>query len=581
MSERILATTQSQDLVTTTILVDNNAIPGTIKVSQIVIEKEVNRIPTARIVLVDGDPSAEDFPVSNDGLFIPGRQIRVQAGYHSDETTLFDGVIIKHNIKLRANGNAALLLECRDKAFKMTIGRKSRYFYEMKDSEVMEEIIGGYGLNANVSDTQNQHQELVQFQVTDWDFVMVRAEINGLLCFTDDGAVTISKPDLSAEPVTDLVYGATIVDLDAEIDARWQQKGINAVSWDAANQEALDMESVDPAVTLNGNLTPGDLASVGSPESWMLHHGGQVKDHELQAWSDAYWMRTQLAKVRGQVKFTGIPGIKPGVLVNLQGIGERFNGKAFVSGVRHVISDGDWKINAQVGMDPAWFSEKFPVHHQPASGIIPSVGGLHIGLVTQLGEDPEGEGRILVRLPVIDANEQGVWARVASPDAGTDRTVYFRPEIGDEVIVGFLNDDPRHPIVLGVLHSSAKPSPIETTDDNHEKGIITRSQIKIIFNDDTKTLTMETPGERRIVVDDDSGTITIEDSDGNKCVFDSSGITVESNGDINVKATGDLNLEGTNINIKASAQLKGEGSAGAEISSSGTAVLKGSLVQIN
>jgi hypothetical protein len=63
--------------------------------------------------------------------------------------------------------------------------------------------------------------------------------------------------------------------------------------------------------------------------------------------------------------------------------------------------------------------------------------------------------------------------------------------------------------------------------------------------------------------------------------MESSGITLESSGDINVTAGGDLNLEGNNVNIKANAQLKGEGSAGAEISTSGTAVLKGSLVQIN
>jgi hypothetical protein len=62
---------------------------------------------------------------------------------------------------------------------------------------------------------------------------------------------------------------------------------------------------------------------------------------------------------------------------------------------------------------------------------------------------------------------------------------------------------------------------------------------------------------------------------------DSAGIVLESSGDISVKASGDLNLEGANVNIKASAQLKGEGGSGAEISSSGTAVLKGSLVQIN
>ena len=40
-------------------------------------------------------------------------------------------------------------------------------------------------------------------------------------------------------------------------------------------------------------------------------------------------------------------------------------------------------------------------------------------------------------------------------------------------------------------------------------------------------------------------------------------------------------MEGTNVNVKASAQLKAEGSAGAELSSSAVTEVKGSMVNIN
>ncbi len=63
--------------------------------------------------------------------------------------------------------------------------------------------------------------------------------------------------------------------------------------------------------------------------------------------------------------------------------------------------------------------------------------------------------------------------------------------------------------------------------------------------------------------------------------MDSSGIVMESTGDISIKASGDVNIEGTNVSIKANAEFKAEGSAGAEVSTSAIAVLKGSLVQIN
>ncbi len=154
--------------------------------------------------------------------------------------------------------------------------------------------------------------------------------------------------------------------------------------------------------------------------------------------------------------------------------------------------------------------------------------------------------------------------------------------IGDEVIVGFVNDDPRAPIVLGALHSGAKPSPIEPSDDNHEKGIVTRSGMKLLFNDDLNQIDIETPNGNTIKISDDSGSLEIKDENGNAIELNSDGITMSSAKDITLNAaSGDITIEGININLKASAQFTAEGSAGAEVSTSAIAVLKGSLVQIN
>ena len=58
-------------------------------------------------------------------------------------------------------------------------------------------------------------------------------------------------------------------------------------------------------------------------------------------------------------------------------------------------------------------------------------------------------------------------------------------------------------------------------------------------------------------------------------------MTLESSADINIKAIGDVNIEGTNVNLTANAQFKAEGSGGAELSTGATAIIRGSLVQIN
>lgn len=579
-SSGVIQTSKPSDLTTFTVSVDGEAIPGTIQVMSISVSKEINRIPVATIVLKDGDAAAQDFPVSNEELFVPGKEIEIAAGYQSDEETIFKGIVIKHSIKI-TNGTSLLIIECKDEAVKMTIGRKSKYFYESKDSDVFEEILGDYSLDADVEATNFEHAELVQYNSSDWDFMLSRAQANGKLCFVDDGAVKIAKPDIGQSEVETVTFGSSLLDFDAEIDARNQISTATAYSWNQSDQELLEVEGADPGVSLNGDLSSSDLSDVIGLSNYELRHGGSLNDTELQDWADATMLYQQLSKVRGRMRFQGIPAVKPNTILKLEGVGNRFNGNVYVTGVLHTIANGNWVCDAQFGLNPQWFSDTFEISTMPASGLLPAIKGLHIGIVTQLEEDPDGEDRILVKLPIINADEQGVWCRVASLDAGDSRGAFFRPEIEDEVIVGFINEDPNDPVVLGMLHSSAKPAPITASDDNHEKGFITRSEMKLLFDDDKSSIVIETPAGKIVTIDDDAGEIRLEDDNSNIITMNSDGITIESAGDINMTATGDVNIEGMNVSIAANAEFKAEGSAGAEVSTSAIAVLKGSLVQIN
>ncbi len=368
---------------------------------------------------------------------------------------------------------------------------------------------------------------------------------------------------------------------DAEMDARTQVPQVTSQSWNAADQALLEIEGADPALSTNGNLSSSDLASLLDEEDVILKHGGQKKEGALQDWADGKWAYQQLAKTRGRMKFQGIPAVKPGVMLLLEGVGDRFNGKVYISGVRHQITEGNWTIDAQFGLDPQFFSENNDILSPPAAGLNAAIKGLHVGIITQLEGDPEGEDRIMVKIPLINQEEQGIWCRQSCVDAGNERGVTFRPEIEDEVIVGFINEDPNDAVILGVLHSSAKPSPIPGSDDNHEKGIHTREGMKLIFDDDKKSILIETPAGNKLELSEDQGGISMEDENGNKVLMDSNGITLESAKDLVLKATGDVNIEGTNISAAANAQFKAEGSAGAELSTSAVAKVKGSLVQIN
>ena len=576
----VIQTSKSPDLVTFKILTEGDELSKVYQVKSITVTKEVNRIPTAKIILIDGEASERDFKLSNEDVLIPGKKIEITAGYHSDEETIFKGIIIKHNLKIRSS-TAHLIIECKDEAVKMTIGRKSRYFYESKDSDIFGELLSNYSIDSEIESTNHEHPELVQYNTSDWDFMVARAQANGKLCFVDDGKVTIAAPNMEQAEIETVTFGSSMLDFDAEIDARYQVKKVSSYGWNHADQELLEIEAKDPSVSLNGNISPTDLEEVIGLESIELRHGGAITDTELQDWADAKWLFQQLAKIRGRVKFQGIPSVKPNTILKLEGVGDRFNGNAYVTGVSHTISEGNWTVNAQFGLNPEWFSETFDIHAQPASGLVAAIAGLQVGVVSQLEEDPDGEERILVQIPIINNEEQGLWCRVAALDAGENRGVFFRPELGDEVIVGFINEDPNEAVVLGMLHSSTKPAPFTASDDNHEKGFVTRSEMKLVFDDDKKSITISTPAGKNITLDEDAGTIVIEDDNSNVITIDSNGISMESAGDISIKATGDVAIEGTNVGITANAEFKAEGAAGAEMSTSAIATLKGSLVKIN
>ncbi|HEY6505762.1 MAG TPA: type VI secretion system tip protein VgrG [Chitinophagaceae bacterium] len=568
--------------ITFTVKINGNAIPKTFEVYSLTIIKEANRVPSAKVTLVDGSPAKEKFSASNDALFVPGQQIELLAGRQSKEDLVFKGVIIAHSISLRKNGSSQLKLECRDMAFQMTQGKKSAHFADAKDSDIATTLLSKYKVSTGtIEDTSYKHADMMQFNSCDWDFLLERMDINGKLVFVNDGKIDIKAPDFSATPVLALQYGATMLEFDAEIDVRNQYAAVKALSWDPASQEIADIDGQSPSkVKQNGNISSDDLAKVTGLKIQILRHGGNVAREELQAWANACRQKSLLAKIRGRVSFDGFAGVKPGDVIELKGLGDRFNGKVFVSGIRHEIANGGWITTAQFGMDPDWIAGKLNTEAS-FDDLLPPVRGLHVAIVEKLEKDPKGEDRIQVKLPMVNINE-GIWARIATMDAGDKRGSFFRPSRGDEVLVGFINDDPRNAIVLGMMNSSKKPAPLKAKDDNLEKGFFFASEMKMLFHEKDKSMTFETPAGNKIVISEKEKGITLQDQNGNKLVLNKDGITLETKKKLVLKSSGDdIEAEGVNIKQTAKSQFKAEGSAGIELTSSAVAKLKGSLVQIN
>ncbi len=588
MEELLIPNTAKYDVDTYNILVNGKEADPSYELISLSVLKEVNRVSSARLIFRDGDASLRKFEISNKNDFVPGNKIQINIGRDTNNTQAFKGIIIKHAVKVKANGHSQLHIECQDEAVKMTIGRHSHYYEKVKDSQVFDELISKYALQSEAASTTLTHKELVQHHISDWDFMLLRAEANGMLVQVNDGTIKIAKPTIANE-VLQINYGSSILEFESEIDARFQLKNVQASSWDYSNQKLFKADTSSINFSEPGNLDGNSIAGAVSPDKYEMHHSGHKLEQELQDWTEGIMLRSRLAKIRGRARFIGFAGIKPGDTVKISGVGERFNGKAYVTAVRQEVGGGTWQTQIQFGLDPARYAcQHNDVCDIPSAGLVGAIHGLQIGIVVKLENDPDGQDRILVKIPVIDNDAQGIWTRVASLDAGADRGAFFRPEIGDEVIVGFINDDPRDAVLLGMLHSSNKPAPISAKDDNDEKGFTTRSKMHISFNDKTKTIKIDTPAGNSITLDEQGAKIEIIDQNQNKVSMTPTGVSLESPLQVEIKAGTVLSLSAgvslaisaPSLAIKADADVSISG-ATAKLAAQGPAVITGLPVKIN
>jgi Rhs element Vgr protein len=583
-----------------TIKVAGKALTSTTQVVSIDTWVSVNRIPRARIVLYDGSASKKNFPASNLKTFLPGNKIEIAAGYDSKVTPIFSGVIVKQGITINQTESSRLVVDATDQAVQMTLERKSAVFPKITDSDLIGKLISANGLAKSVTATTTTYEDIVQYYCTDWDLMLTRAELNGFVATVDAGKVTVGPPNTQQSPVLLVEYGTSILDLDAEMDAATQyaQSAIKSYSWDESVQQVINSGPGTVSVTEQGNVSSAELAKVFNVSSFPLQTGAMIDKNALEAWSSAELLKSKMSKIRGEVRFQGSALAQTGKTIQLAGLGDRFNGTAFISGVHHELTGGRWLTTVSLGLAWPWFTVEAPEVSAPeASGQLPPIQGLQTGKVKQVSNDDTGEFRVLLTLPLLQNDANGVWARLGGFYASNKAGAVFYPEIGDEVIVGFMNNDPRYPVILGSVYSKKLPPAYPPDDQNNTKAVVTRSKLEINFNDKDIILQINTPKKQTVTLDDKAGSITIKDSNKNTITLSSSGITLDSGSNINITAKGNITIaaqgnlkmsakanatmEGLQISHTAQTKFAAQGSASAEVKSSGILTIQGTLVKIN
>jgi uncharacterized protein involved in type VI secretion and phage assembly len=212
------------------------------------------------------------------------------------------------------------------------------------------------------------------------------------------------------------------------------------------------------------------------------------------------------------------------------------------------------------------------------------VFGVTIGIVTN-NHDPEGLGRVKLKLPWLSEDIETHWARVATPMAGNGRGLYVLPEVHDEVLVAFEHGMVEFPYVLGSLWNG-KDTPPETNEDGKNNRRLLRSrQGHVIVLDDTEgqehIRICDMTGHNSIVIESAHNTLTIQ-VEGDVTLRAKGQITIQSDGgdlafrghNIALQAQGDCTVQAlNNCSVQAQVRLALQGPAGVNINNGALEVI--------
>lgn len=566
-------------VVTATIIGESGRMDSQWELLSVDITYEVNRIPSAQLVLRDGNVAKQKFLISNTAFFEPGKKIEIKLRYEGGpgkEESVFIGLVVKHAVEGSAQG-ATLTIDMKDAAIKMTRTRKSCVYHGKTDGEILRALIKKSDLIPRViADTKYKHKEIVQYNCSNWDFMLARAEANGMLIVTEAGKISLQEIKVDGNEKKDHVFNIgidSIYNFEIEVDGSDQYAEVQTLAWDVKEQTISAPITAKNFTLKQGNLDAAKIAKQLGGEVQILSNIVPQENAALHAWADGTLKRSRIAMIRGRISVPGISDIHCLDSVKISGVGDRVNGKTLVTGIRHRVDEHGWQTDVQFGCSSELFTQKPNVVDLPAAGQLPGINGLQIGLVEGY-DDPEKQYRVQVLLPGIDGqNEDGadkrkIWARLSTPDAGKGRGYFFRPEPGDEVIVGFFNDDPRQAVILGAMYSEKNSMPKAITPNsknNENKGIVTRSGITMKFIDgpgamdnSTSSFSIETPKKQKIIFDDSGEVITISDKHMNMITMNKQGIKIMSAADLTINAMGNItfnsekNVEitGKEVNVK-------------------------------
>ena len=268
----------------------------------------------------------------------PGNALEIQVGYRGTLTPILRGEITALTVRYDADQAAVIHVQGFDRLHRLRRGKRTRAFNELKDSQVAEKIAGELGLTADVQDSSIVHPYLLQNNLSDIDFLLMRARriryellIDGQKLIFREAANHLGET-LSLEYQKDLKWfhpRLSTANLASELVVRgWNsstKEAIHGVGRAGDETSRMGGQKVGPALV--------DQAFGATTEAVVdLPVESQAEADQM---AKAMFNDMALGLITGDGEAVGTTKMKAGTTCRLTGLGDRFTGTYYIRRAEH------------------------------------------------------------------------------------------------------------------------------------------------------------------------------------------------------------------------------------------------------
>jgi phage protein D len=304
-------------------------------VLQVSVQQRLGQPAHLTLRLAAWDPDTDQLTLVDDPRLAPGSSVEVELGFLGQRRSVFWGEIVGLDLEANASDRAVVTINAYDILHRLGRGERHKNHGKTTYAKIVRTIGGIYQIAVDARDDVEHDPEnpgVLQENESDLALLNRLAEEIRYELFVDVGGkqLVFRRSQLGQPASLTLDARQDLVDFSATIDASGQLGSVEVRSFDSDNKKPIKVVLDNPD-SLDRRYGP-------TPSRSLIIDQPLLTQQKAQAHAEAELLRIRAQYLKASGTCFGRTDLRPGLMIRIAQIGDRFGGDFHVTATTHALS---------------------------------------------------------------------------------------------------------------------------------------------------------------------------------------------------------------------------------------------------